>query len=83
MILDEATSALDSQSESTIQLALETLMKNRTTFVVAHRLSTVRKADIILVLDKGLLVEQGVHADLVSAGGLYQQLFEAQTFLND
>ena len=83
LILDEATSALDSQSESTIQIALETLMKNRTTFVVAHRLSTVRRADIILVLDKGEIVEKGVHAELVSAGGLYQQLFEAQTFLND
>jgi len=81
LILDEATSALDSQSESAIQVALESLMKDRTTFVVAHRLSTVRRADLILVLDKGKLVEQGSHAELVTAGGLYQQLFDAQSFI--
>jgi ATP-binding cassette subfamily B protein len=80
LILDEATSALDSQSESAIQSALELLMKDRTTFVVAHRLSTVRRADLILVLDKGILVEQGSHKQLVNSGGLYQRLFEAQTF---
>ena len=83
LILDEATSALDSQSESAIQSALETLMHDRTTFVVAHRLSTVQKADLIMVLDKGELVESGSHADLVDAGGLYQRLYEAQTFTND
>jgi len=81
LILDEATSALDSQSESAIRVALESLMKDRTTFVVAHRLSTVRRADLILVLDKGKLVEQGSHAELVTAGGLYQQLFDAQSFI--
>jgi len=83
LILDEATSALDSQSESAIQLALETLMQNRTTFVVAHRLSTVQKADLIMVLDKGELIESGRHSDLVDAGGLYQRLFEAQAFADD
>jgi len=81
LILDEATSALDSQSESAIQKALESLMKDRTTFVVAHRLSTVQKADLILVLDKGRLVESGRHADLVDAGGLYQSLYDAQVFI--
>ena len=81
LILDEATSALDSQSESAIQKALESLMKDRTTFVVAHRLSTVQKADLILVLDKGRLVESGRHADLVHAGGLYQSLYDAQVFI--
>jgi len=81
LILDEATSALDSESEHAIQIALELLMQSRTTFVVAHRLSTVQKADRILVLDKGKLVEQGKHSDLVNAGGVYQRLFEAQTFL--
>lgn len=80
LILDEATSSLDSQSERAIQEALESLMEDRTTFVVAHRLSTVQKADQILVLDKGALLEQGRHVDLVHAGGLYQQLYEAQTF---
>ena len=83
LILDEATSALDSQSESAIQEALESLMHDRTTFVVAHRLSTVQKADLIMVLDKGELVESGRHSDLVHAGGLYQQLYEAQAFVND
>ncbi len=81
LILDEATSALDSQSESAIQRALESLMRDRTTFVVAHRLSTVQKADLILVLDKGRLVESGRHADLVRAGGLYQSLYDAQVFI--
>ena len=83
LILDEATSALDSQSESAIQRALEALMQNRTTFVVAHRLSTVQKADLIMVLDKGNLVESGRHNQLVAAGGLYQRLFEAQAFATD
>ena len=82
LILDEATSALDSQSESAIAQALETLMRDRTTFVVAHRLSTVQRADLILVLDKGKMIESGRHSDLVRAGGLYQQLYEAQAFSN-
>ena len=83
LILDEATSALDSRSEKEIQSALEVLMEDRTTFVVAHRLSTVQKADCILVLDSGVLVERGKHSDLVQSGGLYQTLFEAQVFLSD
>jgi ATP-binding cassette subfamily B protein len=83
LILDEATSALDSQSEKEIQSALESLMVNRTTFVVAHRLSTVQKADRILVLDRGILVESGRHADLAHAGGLYQKLYEAQVFTDE
>jgi ATP-binding cassette subfamily B protein len=81
LILDEATSSLDSQSEREIQGALESLMKNRTTFVVAHRLSTVQKADQILVLDRGVVLESGRHTDLVNSGGLYQKLYEAQAFL--
>jgi ATP-binding cassette subfamily B protein len=83
LILDEATSALDSESEKEIQAALESLMASRTTFVVAHRLSTVQKADRILVLDKGTLVESGRHSDLAHAGGLYQRLYEAQVFIGD
>lgn len=83
LILDEATSSLDSQTESAIQTALEFLMQNRTTFVVAHRLSTVQKADLILVLDKGELLECGNHSELVGAGGLYQRLFDAQAFSTD
>ncbi len=78
LILDEATSALDSESESLIQEALEHLMKNRTTFTIAHRLSTVMNADVILVLDHGRVVERGKHAELATAGGVYQMLCEVQ-----
>ena len=78
LLLDEATSALDTQSEIQVQAALERLMKNRTTFVVAHRLSTVRHADQILVLDKGEIVERGTHDTLVAKGGLYARLAETQ-----
>ncbi len=78
LILDEATSALDSESEALIQEALEQLMKNRTTFTIAHRLSTVMNADIILVLDQGRIVERGKHAELATAGGVYQMLCEVQ-----
>lgn len=83
LILDEATSALDSQSEKEIQGALESLMADRTTFVVAHRLSTVQRADQILVLDKGKIVQSGRHQDLVRVVGLYQKLYEAQVFIGD
>ena len=83
LILDEATSALDSQSEHAIQDALNTLMKSRTTFMVAHRLSTVQRANCILVLKAGKVVERGTHVELVGAGGLYQELYEAQSFLSD
>ncbi|HCU34236.1 MAG TPA: ABC transporter ATP-binding protein [Armatimonadetes bacterium] len=78
LILDEATSALDSESESLIQEALEHLMQNRTTFTIAHRLSTVMNADVILVLDHGRVVERGKHAELATAGGVYQMLCEVQ-----
>ncbi len=78
LILDEATSALDSESEALIQEALERLMKGRTTFTIAHRLSTVMEADTILVLDQGRIVERGTHAELATAGGLYARLCEVQ-----
>ena len=78
LILDEATSALDSESESVVQEALAVLMKGRTTFVIAHRLSTVRNADRILVLDEGRIVESGTHTSLTAAGGLYADLSERQ-----
>lgn len=81
LILDEATSALDSESEKLIQVALSPLMKNRTTFVVAHRLSTVQEADQILVLDEGKIVESGTHSELVSKQGLYRHLYDAQSFI--
>ncbi|HEX5695480.1 MAG TPA: ATP-binding cassette domain-containing protein, partial [Acidimicrobiia bacterium] len=78
LILDEATSHLDSRSEALIQEALEKLMRGRTSLVIAHRLSTVRAADQILVIDEGELVERGDHRTLVAAKGLYASLYETQ-----
>ena len=78
LVLDEATSHLDSQSEALIQDALKTVMAGRTSFVIAHRLSTILAADLILVLDRGRIVEQGTHQDLLALGGLYAQLYETQ-----
>lgn len=78
LILDEATSSLDSESEAAVQAALERLMQGRTTFVIAHRLSTVLSADQIVVLAGGRIVERGTHAELVGRRGLYSELFERQ-----
>ncbi|MGZ3690341.1 MAG: ABC transporter ATP-binding protein [Pseudobdellovibrio sp.] len=78
LILDEATSALDSVSEEQVQKGLESLMKGRTTFVIAHRLSTIQNADLILVLSKGKIVEQGSHQQLLAGKGEYSRLFEMQ-----
>ncbi|MDE2058509.1 MAG: ABC transporter ATP-binding protein [candidate division NC10 bacterium] len=78
LILDEATSALDAESERLVQEALDRLMQNRTTFVIAHRLSTVIRADKILVLDGGCCVEQGTHAELMAKGGVYCRLYNTQ-----
>lgn len=78
LLLDEATSALDAQSERMVQAALDSAMRNRTTLVIAHRLATVQKADSIVVLDKGCLVEQGSHAELVARGGVYAGLAALQ-----
>jgi subfamily B ATP-binding cassette protein MsbA len=78
LILDEATSALDTESERLVQDALDRVMKGRTTFVIAHRLSTVIRADLILVLDGGRIVERGDHATLMAAGGVYASLYRGQ-----
>jgi ATP-binding cassette subfamily B protein len=78
LLLDEATSALDAESEQLVQQALEVLMKDRTTLVIAHRLATVRAADRIIVLEDGEVVEQGTHAQLSAAGGLYARLASLQ-----
>ncbi len=78
LLLDEATSALDTESEFLVQEALETLMAGRTTLVVAHRLSTIRNVDQILVLDQGKIAEQGTHQELLDQNGVYRRLFEIQ-----
>jgi ATP-binding cassette subfamily B protein len=79
VVLDEATSSLDAESESLVQEALEHLMKGRTTFVIAHRLSTVVHADRIIVLKEGKISEMGTHDELVRSHGYYSTLVERQT----
>ena len=79
LILDEATSALDTESERLVQEALERLMKNRTTIVVAHRLSTIANADLICVLQEGKIVERGTHSELIAKAGVYKHLVEMQS----
>lgn len=80
MLLDEATSALDTESEKLVQDALNNLMKSRTSIVIAHRLSTIQHADVIVVIDKGEIVEQGSHLELLGKNGLYKRLIDMQTF---
>jgi ABC-type multidrug transport system fused ATPase/permease subunit len=78
LILDDSTSSVDTQTEKLIQAALDALMEGRTTFVIAHRLSTVRRADMILVMDKGRIVERGTHNELLARGGLYKEIHDLQ-----
>jgi ATP-binding cassette subfamily B protein len=78
LILDEATSALDSESETLVQEALERVMKDRTVFTIAHRLATVRRADRILVLEQGQIIESGTHQELLEKGQRYAQFYAQQ-----
>ena len=78
LILDEATSSIDTRTEIRIQQAFNTMMKGRTSFIVAHRLSTIREADLILVMRDGHIVEQGSHEELLAARGFYSQLYRSQ-----
>ncbi len=78
LILDEATSSIDTRTESRIQRAFQKMMQGRTSFIVAHRLSTIRDADVILVMRDGHIVEQGSHQDLLQKGGFYAELYNSQ-----
>jgi ABC-type multidrug transport system fused ATPase/permease subunit len=78
LILDDSTSSVDTQTEKLIQAALDALMEGRTTFVIAHRLSTVRRADMIVVMDAGRIVERGTHDELLARGGLYKEIHDLQ-----
>jgi subfamily B ATP-binding cassette protein MsbA len=78
LILDEATSALDAESERLVQRAISNLVRNRTTIVIAHRLSTVRRANMILVMEAGRIIERGTHSELLARGGQYKKLYELQ-----
>jgi subfamily B ATP-binding cassette protein MsbA len=80
MILDEATSALDTESERLVQVALENMMKNRTSIIIAHRLSTIQNADDIIVMQKGVIIEQGQHQKLLKNKGVYDKLIAMQSF---
>jgi len=79
MILDEATSALDTESERIVQDALENMMRNRTSIVIAHRLSTIQNADLIVVMQKGQIIEQGKHQELLDKKGVYSNLVAMQS----
>lgn len=83
LILDEATSSVDTETEMLIQRALERLMEGRTTFAIAHRLSTVRRADCLYVIDRGKIVEFGTHTQLLASDGLYAHLCDMQFALED
>ena len=78
MILDEATSNIDTRTEMKIQQALDVVMQDKTCFIVAHRLSTIENADVILVMNKGKIIEQGTHKELLAKGGFYYELFNSQ-----
>ena len=79
LIMDDSTSSVDTETEAEIRQAMQNLMKNRTTFIIAHRIQSIMAADLILVMDKGRVVQTGTHSQLIQQEGIYQQIFEIQT----
>jgi ATP-binding cassette subfamily B protein len=79
LILDDSTSSVDTETEAAIRAALDRLMQGRTTFIIAHRIQSLMQADLILVFDKGRIVERGTHATLLESGGIYKRIFDLQT----
>jgi len=83
LIFDDSTSAVDTETEAEIREALYNLMKNRTTFIIAHRIQSIMDADLILVMDQGKVVQSGRHEDLIRQEGIYRQIFAIQTTIDD
>ena len=83
LILDDSTSSVDTETEVEIREALQNLMTDRTTFIIAHRIQSVANADLILVMDKGRIIQKGVHSELVNHEGVYRQIFNIQTRIED
>ena len=83
LILDDSTSSVDTETEAEIREALQNLMKNRTTFIIAHRIQSIMDADLILVMDKGQIVQMGKHEELINQEGIYRQIFDIQTRIEE
>jgi len=83
LILDDSTSSVDTETEAEIRSALNRLMENRTTFIIAHRIQSVMNADLIVVMDKGEIVQMGKHEDLVACEGMYRQIYAIQTRIDE
>jgi ATP-binding cassette subfamily B protein len=83
LILDDSTSSVDTETEAEIRLTLNILMENRTTFIIAHRIQSVMNADLILVMDKGTIIQMGRHAELVTQAGMYRQIYNIQTRIDE